>query len=102
MRLSVLLCAFLLAVSACKGGAGTDGRLEGGQQQYVEQFCGVSTNAACASDDGCKAGGCSGQVCGSARAEPMLTTCEFRDCYDALRYGLRCGCVANTCRWARP
>ena len=61
-------------------------------------FCGKSTYAACASDDDCSAGGCSGQVC-QGTGEDIATTCEYRDCYDTNRYGVSCGCVEDRCQW---
>ena len=65
-----------------------------------DSFCGWSTNKECSSDSDCVAGGCSGQVCYSSSEEPAITTCEYRDCYDAEKYGLSCGCVENKCRWS--
>jgi eight-cysteine-cluster-containing protein len=62
-------------------------------------FCGWSTNASCNSDAGCKTGGCSSQVCISLAQFSMITTCEWRDCYDASAYGLECRCVDGTCQW---
>lgn len=62
------------------------------------EFCGSSTNAECNSDEDCKVGGCSGQVC-EGKKEGTITTCEFRDCYDNRKYGLSCGCVDNKCQW---
>ncbi|MBF0169479.1 MAG: eight-cysteine-cluster domain-containing protein [Nitrospinae bacterium] len=62
-------------------------------------FCGGSTDDACATDDDCLAAGCSGQLCQSAAREQPATTCEWKECYDASRYGLSCGCDAGACRW---
>ncbi len=89
----------LVLLAACQKDDG-DGTLKGNQQQYLEPFCGTSTFAACSVDADCKAGGCSGQVCDAASAEPLVSTCEFRDCYDAARYEKRCGCVADKCAWS--
>jgi eight-cysteine-cluster-containing protein len=44
-------------------------------------------------------GGCSGQVCQSVKEPPVITTCEWRDCYDPAPFGLQCGCVNGACRW---
>ena len=66
----------------------------------VEEFCGWSTNGSCSSDSGCTTGGCSGQVCQSINEEPVVTTCEYRECYDDEAYGLECGCVNGQCQWS--
>lgn len=58
-------------------------------------FCGYSSGA-CLSDADCFSSGCSGQVCSN---EDVITTCEWRSCYDASAYGLECGCVAGLCQW---
>lgn len=64
-----------------------------------ESFCGTSTNGQCSVDSDCTSGGCSGQVCQSKSEEPMITTCEYRDCYNAEAYGVKCGCVSEQCKW---
>ncbi len=63
-------------------------------------FCGWSTYATCSSDADCVAGGCSGQVC-MGKGEDVVTTCEWRDCYDAKKYGMVCGCFNGRCQWAQ-
>jgi len=71
-------------------------------QQKPEQltkFCGTSTNGQCSSDADCMIGGCSGQVCQSKSEEPIITTCEYTDCYNPQPYGLTCGCKASKCQW---
>jgi eight-cysteine-cluster-containing protein len=65
-----------------------------------EEFCGFSTEGSCESDSDCMSGGCSNQVCQSRNEEPVVTTCEFRDCYSASAYGLSCRCVNNKCMWS--
>jgi eight-cysteine-cluster-containing protein len=57
------------------------------------EFCGKSTEGPCTSDSDCITGGCSGQVCQSIKEEPIITTCEYRDCYNAENYGMKCKCV---------
>jgi eight-cysteine-cluster-containing protein len=64
----------------------------------INEFCGGSTNAPCLGNGDCKAGGCSGQVCGSIN-ESTVTTCEYTECYNAASYGLTCGCSENKCKW---
>jgi eight-cysteine-cluster-containing protein len=64
------------------------------------EFCGWSTYAECKSDADCKAAGCSGQVCAGV-GEEIITTCEWRECFDAAKYGMRCGCINNQCQWAQ-
>lgn len=65
-----------------------------------EEFCGNSTLGACSADSGCIADGCSGQFCRSTSEEPVVTTCEFRDCFNNEAYGLECKCSAEKCKWA--
>ncbi len=65
-----------------------------------EPFCGWSTMANCESDKDCKTGGCSGQVCQPASEENAITTCEYRDCYNAKDYDLSCVCQGGICQWA--
>jgi len=62
-------------------------------------FCGTSTNGPCSDDSGCIIGGCSGQVCQSKSEPPVVTTCEYKSCYDKIGYGVSCRCVDNECRW---
>lgn len=59
-------------------------------------FCGTSTNAKCKSNEGCKIGGCSSQVCQGIN-EDIMTTCSYKDCYDSI--GLSCICIDNQCQW---
>jgi len=61
-------------------------------------FCGTSTESACSSDSGCIIGGCSAQVCG-ALGDDAVTTCEYRDCYNRVKYNVTCGCLAGKCAW---
>ena len=62
-------------------------------------FCGWSTKGSCSNDSECITGGCSGQVCQSKSEEPVITTCEYKDCYNDEAYGVECKCVNNTCQW---
>ena len=63
------------------------------------KFCGFSTYGICKTDKDCIVGGCSGQVCRSVNEESVITTCEYRECYDASKYGLSCKCVKGKCQW---
>lgn len=67
----------------------------------VSEFCGWSTGGECGSDNDCVAGGCGGQVCQSKNEPAVVTTCEYRDCYEASKYGLSCRCVSNGCTWSK-
>jgi len=67
--------------------------------QPKESFCGTSTSGQCSADSDCTSGGCSGQVCQSKSEEPMITTCEYRDCYNAEEYGVKCSCANGACAW---
>jgi eight-cysteine-cluster-containing protein len=71
---------------------------ENGECIQEQGFCGTSTYTECASDEDCAAGGCSGQIC-EASDEGTVTTCEYRDCYNAAQYGLECGCYGGKCQW---
>ena len=66
----------------------------------TEGFCGTSTEAECSTDSDCETGGCSGQVCQGASEEEAITTCEWRECYDAEEFGASCGCVEGKCQWS--
>jgi eight-cysteine-cluster-containing protein len=65
------------------------------------EFCGRSTYGVCKSVKDCIKGGCSSSVCQSAKEEPIITTCEWRDCYDSAKYGLVCGCKEGKCQWMK-
>ncbi len=63
----------------------------------VVGFCGWSTYGRCESDEDCVVDGCSGQVCRSKFEEPIITTCEWLDCYDVK--GVACKCIDGKCQW---
>ncbi|MCS7144554.1 MAG: DUF333 domain-containing protein [Archaeoglobaceae archaeon] len=63
------------------------------------EFCGWSTYGKCNSDKDCVIDGCSGQVCRSAFEDPIVTTCEWRDCYEKSQ--VRCACINNACQWIK-
>ncbi len=67
-------------------------------EKETNGFCGISTFAECEEDADCKIGGCSGQVCMGLKQE-IFTTCEYRDCYDHVKFGMSCKCVNNRCQW---
>ena len=53
----------------------------------------------CASDAGCKIGGCSGQLCTTSdKAAGLVTTCEYRAEYGCYKL-TDCGCIAGKCVW---
>jgi len=64
-----------------------------------EEFCGTSTYGTCQKDSDCISGGCSGQLCQSRLEEPLGTTCEWRECYNAKSYNLECKCLNQKCQW---
>jgi eight-cysteine-cluster-containing protein len=64
-------------------------------------FCGWSTLDQCFSDSDCVTGGCSSQVCQSKGEEPVVTTCEWQDCYRDEIYDLSCKCLDNKCQWTK-
>jgi len=65
-----------------------------------DQFCGSSTYGSCETPGDCVTGGCSGQVCQAKNEEPVVTTCEARECYNSRIYWMACDCVENKCQWA--
>ena len=67
-------------------------------QPPLQGFCGTSTNAACSADTDCIIGGCSAQVC-QGKGDESASTCEFRECYDRVKYDVSCGCNAGKCSW---
>jgi eight-cysteine-cluster-containing protein len=66
-----------------------------------EQFCGGSTYAYCSSDSDCIANGCCGEVCCSPEEVIYCFWCDWRDCYDAGKYGLACRCINGKCQWSK-
>jgi len=64
-----------------------------------EAFCGSSTEGRCSGNSDCKVGGCSGQVCQSKQEANIITTCEWRNCYNASAYNLECKCINGKCKW---
>lgn len=65
----------------------------------IEGFCGTSTFGSCSSSNDCVKGGCSSQVCQSKSEKPVITTCEYAECYDPKPYNLDCKCVESMCQW---
>ena len=65
------------------------------------EFCGWSSYGKCNSDGDCIRDGCSNQICRSRFEKPLITTCEWLDCYDAEKFGIACKCVEGRCQWAR-
>ena len=62
-------------------------------------FCGTSTYGSCGTDNDCIPNGCSSQICSSVTEGEIVTTCEYRSCYDSAAFGLECGCVQKKCQW---
>lgn len=71
----------------------------GPMESTKDNFCGISTHGKCSSDKDCIVGGCSNQVCQSIFEKPTITTCEWRECYNADFYGYKCGCINGRCEW---
>ena len=66
-----------------------------------EGFCGRSTYGSCSNESQCEVSGCSGQICQSVKEERMVTTCEYRECYNAEAFKVRCSCINNQCQWSK-
>lgn len=86
-----LVCVGEKCESSSSGGGSVD-------EGETTQFCGISTQASCNLNSDCKEGGCSGQVC-EAKNESIVTICDYKDCYNADKYGLSCKCVSGKCKW---
>jgi eight-cysteine-cluster-containing protein len=66
-----------------------------------EDFCGWSTYGNCIYDSDCIVSGCSSQICQSKEEGAIITTCEWKDCYDAENYNLKCKCIEGKCQWSK-
>jgi eight-cysteine-cluster-containing protein len=86
------ICA-LLCIAACKPGNSIVA------QNKVKDFCGISSEGACKENTDCEAGGCSGQVCYAKSEGAPITTCEYKDCFNAKNFGMECRCVDDKCVW---
>ncbi|MCX7779050.1 MAG: eight-cysteine-cluster domain-containing protein [Patescibacteria group bacterium] len=75
--------------------------LEASRQARLSGFCGWATYALCKTNEDCLSGGCSHQICHGKNEERTITTCEWRDCYKAEAYGLKCGCFQGKCQWGK-
>jgi len=93
MRRIIILICVLFLLSSCTAPVDDKEPID------VGDFCGFSTKGLCTSDEDCISGGCSGQVCESINEEPIMTTCEWTECYNPAKYGITCGCVDNMCQW---
>lgn len=67
----------------------------------IVHFCGLSTEGPCESDADCVRGGCSDQACRSVEEDPLMTSCEWKDCYRAEDFGFTCQCIVGKCMWAK-
>ena len=65
-----------------------------------EKFCGTSTYGACEKHTDCIKAGCSSSVCQSTSEEDIITTCEYKECYNYQKYKMGCLCIENQCQWA--
>lgn len=87
----MLLAVGLLA--GCKGSSNS------GNSSTATKFCGWATEGPCESNQDCIIGGCSSQVCQSKKDEPVITTCDWKECYQSDDYYLDCKCDEGKCRW---
>lgn len=74
--------------------------ISGCVNQPKEEFCGSSSYESCNINSDCRTGGCSGQLCRSKSGEPIVSICDYRECYDASKFGLECKCVNDNCQWS--
>ncbi len=56
------------------------------------------TEAECQTDNDCITGGCSGTICQSKDAEPIMTTCEYLPEYACYKQ-TSCSCINGNCQW---
>jgi len=70
------------------------------KKQDLKGFCGWSTYGKCTTDKDCIKSGCSGEVCQSRFEEPVITPCQYKECYNPEKYNVKCKCINNKCQWA--
>ncbi|MBI2584092.1 MAG: eight-cysteine-cluster domain-containing protein [Candidatus Aenigmarchaeota archaeon] len=102
---TIIILSFLVVAAGCIG-QGTIGEdTETGESGFIVAgaelggFCGFSTGSSCTKDSDCTVGGCSSQVCQGVSEESIITTCEYRECYNAPAFGAECGCANAKCTW---
>ncbi len=88
MRKILILILGLILISGCI------------KQAPKEGFCGSSSYESCNINSDCKMGGCSNQLCRSKSGDPVVTICDYKECYDSDKYNLECGCVDSKCQWS--
>ena len=65
----------------------------------AKDFCGISSEGACKENQDCMVGGCSQQICYAKTEGAPITTCEYKDCFNAKNFGVECQCVNEKCQW---
>lgn len=93
MKRYLILILLLLWLPACHGTRAPSNAAD------PKDFCGQSTRGPCQSDADCKTGGCSKQICQSKSEGDAITACDYKECYDASRFGLQCSCQQGECKW---
>ena len=78
---------------------GCDGMTYGNDCMRQMAGVGFGTPGECRVGPGCQIGGCSGQVCASVDAEPMITTCEMRPEYACYQEHGVCEDLGGGCGW---
>lgn len=78
-------------------GNSNDGNSGNGNED--DAFCGTATLGRCESNNDCVRAGCSSSVCKNTSEESSVTTCEYKNCYNAETYDAKCDCVHNQCLW---
>jgi eight-cysteine-cluster-containing protein len=53
----------------------------------------------CETDNDCVTTGCSGQICQSEKAEPLVSTCEWKEKYVCFEDKGKCVCREGVCAW---
>lgn len=66
----------------------------------IDVFCGQELGN-CIYDYDCVRDGCNKEFCKSRSDPPVSSDCEWKDCYDPNKFGLRCGCVNKKCKWKK-
>ncbi|MFW6312031.1 MAG: eight-cysteine-cluster domain-containing protein [Nanoarchaeota archaeon] len=69
------------------------------QNQNIKPFCGISTNEECELDIDCVTSGCSQEICKGKYTEEIISTCDYKECYNNNEYGYECKCLNNECKW---
>ncbi len=98
-RILIFITIALFLISFVFAQSMTSKTVENTNGSEKNSFCGTSTYGECETNSDCARAGCSDSVCQSINEETVITTCEFKDCYNAEKYNMRCKCINGQCQW---